>query len=393
MYQLISLILVSIIFIGCGEINIDIPNYQNRILQPEIVPDVCKKEYELLKNIPRVAVVKFTNNSSFSKANTLISHRNSNYAHAGIATALNNITTAEIDTANSNSNTNSINRIVDPKLDKAIASALEGSLSKIGGIKIYSRNDLNKIIKEQKLEQSGLFNEKTLAKVGKLAGVKYIVTGSIDSVIQEFKDYRGITTLASQLMLNNNKNLKNTLAATTAQLIATSQSGMKITTRATIKIINVSTGEIIFSDSIKKSKNIGLILNPTYTQIIGAIKYDLIEGIKELKPKLSQLFAPSGYILQIRSDKKHNNFIAQINLGTKQGIKPSQTFKVYKFDEITDPVTNKTICDKYTMNVKLIVSKNQIEKNSAWTIAKGDDASKLRPGQIIKRETIKNSIF
>jgi hypothetical protein len=41
------------------------------------------------------------------------------------------------------------------------------------------------------------------------------------------------------------------------------------------------------------------------------------------------------------------------------------------------------------MNVKLIVSKNQIEKNSAWTIAKGDDASKLRPGQIIKRETIK----
>jgi uracil phosphoribosyltransferase len=67
-------------------------------------------------------------------------------------------------------------------LDKAISGALEGSLANMGGLKNYSRADLDKVMKEQKLQQSGLFDDKTLVKVGKLAGVKYIVTGSIDSV-------------------------------------------------------------------------------------------------------------------------------------------------------------------------------------------------------------------
>jgi len=386
---IISAMMSSLLFVGCGE-NVDVSNYSNRVMQPVIVPDVCKNEYKSLKSVPRVAVVRFTNNSSFSKAH--VSNRNRDASlGVGIGEGAGLFGLG----AKVNRNSYVTTRVVDPKLDKAITSALEGTLVQMGGVQIYSRSDLYKVIKEQKLEQNGLFNEKTLSKIGELTGVKYIMTGSIDGVTQDYKDYKEAANLTGDAIATSGK--KQTFAkkmiGAAVKLAGSLTSGVKVTTRATVKLIDVTTGQIVFSRQIVESKNIGTENKPTYTQIIGAIKYDLIEGLEEIKPALSQFFAPSGYILQVRTDSKHSDFIAQINLGSNQGIKAGQTFRVYKFDEITDPVTNKTICDTYAMNVKLVVSNNQIQPNTAWTKADGDDASKIRAGQIVKRDALKNSLL
>jgi len=194
----ISLALLSSTFIGCGTV-INMADYPNHLKQIEPVPSVCKNEYKSLMQIPKVAVMKFTNNSSFSKANTTTTNGNADYSHsaaAGIVVGEGGAAVAEAGKSHVNAHTNIVKRVVDPKLDKAISSALEGSLVQMGGVKIYSRNDLDKIMKEQKLEQNGLFDEKTLVKLGKLAGVKYIVTGSIDSVTQEYKDYEKVANAA-----------------------------------------------------------------------------------------------------------------------------------------------------------------------------------------------------
>jgi len=391
-------IATSLFLVGCGT-EINMSDYQNSIRQPVVVPDVCKDEYNSLKNIPTVAVMKFTNNSSFSKANTTTKNGSANYSHsaaAGIVVGEGGAAVAEADKGHVDVHTNSVKRVVDPKLDKAISSALEGSLVQMGGVKIYSRADLNKVMKEQKLQQSGLFDEKTLVKLGKLAGVKYIVTGSIDSVTQEYKDYEKVANSVGNAVSKGNgkkQDIGSMLLGAAIKAGGAMASGMKITTRATFKVIDVTTGEIVFSKSVEETKNIGKIPNPTYTQVIGGIKDDLMEGIKDLKPELSKFFAPAGYITQVKTNAKHTDFIAQINLGSKDRIKPEQTFSVYKFDAVTDPVTGKISCDKYTMNVKLIVSKNQIEPKYAWTKADGDDAPKIRPGQIIKRDGLKNSLL
>jgi hypothetical protein len=42
------------------------------------------------------------------------------------------------------------------------------------------------------------------------------------------------------------------------------------------------------------------------------------------------------------------------------------------------------------MDAKLIVSKNQIQTHRAWTLVEGDDAKKVRPGDIVKRDKLKN---
>jgi len=388
----------ALLLAGCGT-EINMSNYSNSIKQPIVVPEICKAEYNSLKDVPRVAVVRFTNNSSLGKANTTTENGSANYSHssaAGVAVGEGGIVGVEADKGHVDVHTNKTSRVVDPKLDKAITSALEGSLVSMGGVKVYSRQDLDKIIKEQKLQQNGLFDDKTLVKLGKLAGVKYIITGSIDSVTQEYKDYEKVAnaagnTIAKQGEKNNDIGME--LLGHLTKLAGSAASGMKITTRATINVIDVTTGEIVFSTHIEETKNIGKIKHPTYTQLIGAVKDDLIEGLKTLKPKFSKFFAPLGYIVQVRTNAKHDEFIAQINLGSKDGIEPEQTFSVYKFDEIIDPITNKKSCTKYTMNVKLIVSKNQIEPKYSWAKADGDDAPNIRVGQIIKRDALKNSIL
>jgi len=383
---------MALLFAGCAT-NINVSDYPNKIKQKYEVPEVCQAEYSKLRNIPRVAIMQFTNNSSFGKADTTTADTQSSYqkTSASVVGFTNGgVGVAHAEEGSSKSHTNVTKRTVDPKLDKAITSALEGVLADMGGADVYSRTDLEKVMSEQKFQQSGLVDENTMVQVGKLAGVKYIITGSIDSVTQKYEDYE-----------DHNKNKKQQSGGGLAGMLVSAaidagksaMSGMKITTRVTFKVIDVETGKIVASVQKEETKNIGKIPNPSYDQVIGGIKDDIMEALKDAKEELSDFFGVKGYITQVRSDKENKKYIAQINLGKKDKVKPSQTFKVYSFEASEDPVSGEVTCDKTTMNVELKVSDNQLQDKKAWTVADGDDAPNLRPGQIIKRNALKNSMF
>jgi len=384
---LIGAVLFGLGIIGCSD-NVKISDYPSKILTPVQIPSVCKGEYQKLTAQPKVAILPFTNNSSFAKATTKTSNTHSNYtkgAVAGVGVMPTGIGAGYVAGGKKDKYTTSTKRVVDPKLDKAIASALEGVISDMGGAEVYTREDLAKILKEQKLQQSGLFDENSIVQVGKLSGVKYIITGSIDRVTQEYKNYKTAAKVVSLTTKNSNDNA-DLLIKSVINFGATAMSGTKITTTVTFKVIDVETGKIVFSKQITESKNIGNVRNPSYTQVIGGIKADVIAAIKKLKPDLSQFFSVRGYILQVRSDKKHNEYIAQINLGYKDKVKPNQKFSVYTFNEVIDPVKRTRLCDMTKMDITLQVSKNQIEPHRAWTIATGSNVKDLRPGQIVKRK-------
>jgi len=385
---IIAIIFITIIFTGCVP-KISLSDYPSKIYMPITIPDSCKSEYKKLMKPPKIAVINFTNNSNFgvgkvtNKSNSYKAGINLGVTPFGIGAGV-----------NKKNNQNIVNRIVDPKLDKAITSAFETILANMGGVEVYSRNDLEKILKEQKLEHSGLFNSQTLTKLGKLTGVNYIITGSIDSVSQEYKDYTDITRFASSVIVETSKNKKTALLTGTAAQVANKFiSGMKITTTVSFRVLDIETGKILFSKQITESKNIGRYPNPKYSQIIGAIKYNIIQGLQQVKSEFSTFFTPKGYILQVRSDKSYKNFIAQINLGSKDHILPGQTFKVYKFNEFIDPVTHKKQCDTSFMNIKLIVSKNQIQEHRSWSVVNGKNVKEIRVGNIVKRDKLKSSIF
>ena len=62
---------------------------------------------------------------------------------------------------------------------KIIAEWLISSLGKLGVYNLQERALLRKVLKEQKLEISGVIDERTAAMIGKLYGVDAIVTGSV----------------------------------------------------------------------------------------------------------------------------------------------------------------------------------------------------------------------
>jgi hypothetical protein len=382
----------ALLFSGCAT-NINMSDYPNKIRQKYEVPEVCQGEYAKLKDVPKVAIMQFTNNSSFGKADTTTTDKEASYKQAsatGIGFTSSGLGVAHAESGSSQSHKNVTKRTVDPKLDKAITSALEGVLANMGGADIYSRTDLEKVMSEQKFQQSGLVDENSMVQVGKLAGVKYIITGSIDSVTQKYDDFEDKNQNNKQ---QNNGGLAGMLISAAVDAGKSAMSGMKITTRVTFKVIDVETGKIVASVQKEETKNIGKIQHPSYDQLIGGIKDDVMEALQDAKEELSDFFGVKGYITQLRSDKEHKKYIAQINLGKKDKVKPGQTFKVYSFEESEDPVSGDVTCDKSTMNVKLKVSDNQLQQKNAWTVADGDDAAKLRPGQVIKRDALKNSMF
>ena len=388
-----SLVLAIGLFTGCGT-TINMADYPNKVKQNINIPEVCESEYSALKTIPKVAIIRFKNNSSFGKADTTSSRAEASYKKASAsAVGFTNggIGVAHVEAGHAKSKSNTTKRTVDPKLDKAITSALEGVLAEMGGADVYSREDLDKVMAEQKLQQSGIMDENSLVQVGKLAGIRYIITGSIDSVTQEYKDYEQGAQTATQ---NNKKNdLGSMLFKAALNAGASAASGMKITTKITIKVIDVETGKIVASKQAEGTKNIGKIQDPTYDQVVGGIKDGIMDALQDAKTELSEFFSIKGYITQVRADKERKNYIAQINLGSADKVKPEQTFSVFTFEESTDPVTGKTSCDKTTLNVTLKASKNQIQAHKTWTVADGDDAPNIRAGQIIKRNALKNSMF
>jgi TolB-like protein len=60
-----------------------------------------------------------------------------------------------------------------------VAEWMTTALNKTGVFEVYERLSFNKLMEEHKLGMSGLMEEETIAKIGKMRGVDAIVTGSV----------------------------------------------------------------------------------------------------------------------------------------------------------------------------------------------------------------------
>ncbi len=67
-------------------------------------------------------------------------------------------------------------------VEKYITDALTESVFNTGKVKIIERDNLEKILNEQKLQSSGLVNESQAANIGNIAGVEYVCYGTIKEI-------------------------------------------------------------------------------------------------------------------------------------------------------------------------------------------------------------------
>jgi hypothetical protein len=161
----------------------------------ENIPPACKGFYE--SSIPKVAIVPFSNNTPFDYAKEIqanvtgASERNVRGGAAagvapggvGVVWGVNDRTRFQKDIRMSQQEMNS-------RLSESVEDGVMDQFKNLGGVKVYARKDLSKVFDEMKLQQSGMVDETTAVKLGKLAGVRYIVTGSFNNIAITYKSLR-----------------------------------------------------------------------------------------------------------------------------------------------------------------------------------------------------------
>ena len=106
---------------------------------------------------------------------------------------------------------------------------------------VVSRNDINKVIAEQKLQNSGLVNDKNIVKVGELIGAQAIISGNVSPVTkQDSYFYESRVRCADRKC----KKLVTYDVRCMKRLVGLS---------AEIRIVDVTMGDIIYADTLSRS--------------------------------------------------------------------------------------------------------------------------------------------
>lgn len=388
--RVLLLFVCVVLLVSCAGIpKIDPMSYRELTGDKEAVPPVCKKTYETV--IPRVAVVNFVNNTTFDyakmvQANVQASGQKSSSGSFGAASKPGAFGAAwsNEQKATFEAQAEQTQRDVNAKLSESIEDGVVDEIVNLGGAKIFSRTELQKVMDEQKFQQSGLANDSTLVSLGKLVGVQFIITGSINNVNLSYVDLT--QTKKSTQDLGKQFGLIGQIVGAVGAAAMESQEGWNIATEVTVRIIDVETGEIVLSKKVNGKHIIGKIPYPNFDALVGGIKKASSKSLLDTRPQLSKYFSLKGYIWEIRTSPDGKERIAMVNIGESHGLKGGQKLIIYTFYEKKDPMTGQAACTKGKLNVELTVS-NQVDTQHAWVTIKGEsaDVQKVKVGQIVER--------
>jgi len=176
---------------------------------------------------------------------------------------------------------------INSELSKAATDLMINALIKTKSFRVFERVKLDAILKEQDFQAySGRVDPSTAVKIGKMLGVDSIVTGSVTSII--YKKSGGIKL--------GPVSLKKSSASVTV----------------TVRAINVTTGEIVFSE-VKKGT----------TSKSGVSIHLPVAGGLGLSSEITKVY---------------------INLGEDSGIKVGDEIKIFQEGEvILDPKTSEVL--------------------------------------------------
>jgi len=230
---------------------------------------------------------------------------------------------------------------IDSELSKAATDLMVNALINTNRFRVFERTKVEAILQEQDFQvTSGRVDPSTAVKIGKMFGVDSIVTGSVTSIM--FSKSGGIAL--------GPINLKKSTATVTIM----------------VRAINVTTGEIIFSE-VKKgtTSNSGVSLripvpvvgglglsSESATDIFLAIDDVCRQVAVEFAAKLdSNLIISSstslpleGYVVKVDSTSSGEITQVYINLGANSGIQVGEEIKIsQKGEVILDPNTQEVL--------------------------------------------------
>lgn len=380
-WTLIALFLLQ----GCSQKQINITQYPLTIEEKIDIPNVCK--YEYTPYFSTIAVMDFTNNSTFGKAEVYDS--STTQQGSVIAGIIVNDQGAGLGAgAKSSKKTINVKREVDAKLSQTLTPLLESKIAQLSGTTLVARNDIEKINEELKLQDSGLLEPSSAVEFGKLLGAKYLVTGSIDNVEINHRNHEQAAIAVNNVTSKSNDS-NTQIVGLIGRVLTSFTDGILIKTTITIKILEVQSGKIVYAQTLSDDVNIGKFSNPSYDVYIGGIKSAIISSLEQLHYDFSNQFILKGYITKIKSDGNHQ--LVQINLGKNHNIQPNQIFNVYTLEESIDPLLGTLSCDKIQLPITLSVT-SYISDTHSWLKPEKNDIN-LKLLYLIESSETQRSFF
>lgn len=208
-----------------------------------------------------------------------------------------------------------------------IADMLTTALVESKKFTVVERNELDKVLKEQGLGQSGLVTQQSAAQIGKLLGVELLVTGSVSEFGTKKDKVGGALRQLSGFNIG--------VSSETARCVVD------------IRLVNTSTGEIITATkaegekSSKSLDNVGLdginFRNSSSWDktILGQAARLSIEKCVEMIHSGMATIPWQGKII-----KANPNGTIYMKPGSAAGVKPGMVFSIYRpGEELIDPDT------------------------------------------------------
>jgi len=348
------------------------------------IPKVCEAQYQSKKY--KIAVVDFANNTGYGDikaVNTQIQGQSQTTTKsAGVAGVVVGPGAVGVGYAEAtkrdhkySADINTFYREIAPNIGQYAQSSVEDAIMQIGGVQVFTRQQVGKVLQEQGF-QMNMADPNTVAKFGKISGVDYIITGTVDLIKAHY-----VPRTNSNQRNTGNLLLDLTLTATKAAVDAATV-GWNVNTEMTVQLIDSSTGQLVLSKKVK-GRSLGgeqPAFNPEL--IVNAAKQAFGKSVNDIKPEFSDLFGAKAYINQLRGGKQ----IALVSLGKADGIQPGQKIEAYEFMEITDFMSKKTSCQKTKIDIKLVVS-NQVDENASWVKIEGkpENVKRIKIGTLVKR--------
>lgn len=214
----------------------------------------------------------------------------------------------------------------------AMTSAVTDALVRAGKYNVVARANLDKVLAEQRLNNSDLVDPKAAQNVGRLLGAKYVVAGSLISV----RWAPGFFT----------KDVYET--------------------KVQIQLVETETGSIKISETfIGTESRLGMArefgtTNITVAEGVKCFEKNLAVISQQFVDRVNQLSPLEGFVASIDGSR------VAINVGEAAGAKIGQEYMVLmEGSAIKDPVSGETISVQKTNVARLLVT--SVEPKLSWT--------------------------
>lgn len=242
-------------------------------------------------------------------------------------------------------------------IGSGMADMLTTALVKSGKFMVIERQQLEKVMKEQALGQTGAVTAQSAAQVGKLLGVELMVMGSVNEFGEKQSKVGGGVggRLGGKLGGLNRVGVDS----------KTARVGMDV------RLVNTSTGEIVAAEGIaedesKKGLDVGTddfsFSNDTHFDetLAGKATRKVVNKVVELVTASMAKVPWTGKIIAINADKT-----VMIKPGALGGVAVGDKFTVYSAgEEVIDPETGLSLGAEETKagTIEVIDAKDQFAK-------------------------------